>query len=161
MISPIQIFLFCPIPEDQKPSSEYLEAKKNWVGNFVFDRISKSFQKVLFLFVFISFLLAFCLINNKYLFFDFFFFPFIFFVFFLGSFLFLWKQVQGRFLQSRLVYEEGSWYDTQMWEKPVFLLKKDRLLATQKLQPLIQKLFSNFLFLVFINIVFLSIFLLQ
>jgi hypothetical protein len=31
-----------------------------------------------------------------------------------------------KFLQVKLVYEEGSWYDGQIWEKPILLLKNDR-----------------------------------
>ena len=44
-----------------------------------------------------------------------------------------WSQLLKRLRNSRLFYEEGSWYDGQYWEKPLELIKNDKLLTSQKL----------------------------
>jgi hypothetical protein len=63
-----------------------------------------------------------------------------------------WYQIKSRFDVSRLVYEESSWYDTQIWEKPFLLIKNDKLLKTQKIQPIIQRLSRIILMLFFFNL---------
>jgi hypothetical protein len=63
-----------------------------------------------------------------------------------------WYQINSRFDVSRLVYEESSWYDTQIWEKPFLLIKNDKLLKTQKIQPIIQRLSRVILMLFFFNL---------
>jgi hypothetical protein len=68
-------------------------------------------------------------------------------IFLLSFLLFLhWKEIQNRFFEARIFYEEGSWYDGQIWEKPFLLIKNDRLLATQKIHPILQKISKTFLF---------------
>ena len=63
-----------------------------------------------------------------------------------------WYQIKSRFDVSRLVYEDSSWYDTQIWEKPFLLIKNDKLLKTQKIQPIIQRLSRIILMLFFFNL---------
>ena len=111
-----QVFFLCPVPEDQKPISQYLAFKE------------KKIEKINFLFLFFSLILCF-------------FFPifFIFFLLLIGSCLFSIFQVEEKFIQSRFLYEEGSWYDTQIWEKPIRIIKGDRFLAFQK--PILPFLF--------------------
>ena len=48
--------------------------------------------------------------------------------------------MKNRFLEARIFYEEGSWYDGQIWEKPFLLIKNDRLLVSQKIDPIIQRI---------------------
>jgi hypothetical protein len=56
--------------------------------------------------------------------------------------------------QARLFYEESSWFSGQIWEKPLFFIKKDRLLSTQNVEIILPKI----VFFVFFNsFVFLSI----
>jgi hypothetical protein len=50
-----------------------------------------------------------------------------------------WKQVEIRLSKSRLFYEEASWYDGQIWEN-LFYFKNDKLLSTQKIQPILQRI---------------------
>jgi hypothetical protein len=52
-------------------------------------------------------------------------------------FVFPWLQVWKSLSSSHLFYEEASWFDTQIWEKNFFLIRKDRLVASQKLSPII------------------------
>jgi predicted PurR-regulated permease PerM len=51
-----------------------------------------------------------------------------------------WKQVEKEFNQPRIFYEEASWYDGQIWEKPFLILKNDKLISTQKIQPILQRI---------------------
>ena len=50
--------------------------------------------------------------------------------------LFFWFQAsvtQKRLKEPIVFYEEGSWFDGQIWEKPFSVIKNDRLLASQKM----------------------------
>jgi hypothetical protein len=130
-----KFFLFCPIPEDQKPMNEYLMIKDNTITKWI---IQKSYTKNIFiLFVFLFFLSR-----------DFFFTSFLF-CFFLFFFFFQYIALQTRFTQSRLVYEEGSWYDGAIWEKPFLILKNDKLVVTQKIDKYLFFL-SNTLLILFL-----------
>ena len=60
-----------------------------------------------------------------------------------------WKQVDNRFNTSRLIYEEGSWYTSEIWEKPISLIKSDKLISTQILQPILLRNLQFVSFLVF------------
>ena len=51
-----------------------------------------------------------------------------------------WKQVEKDFNQPRIFYEEASWYDGQIWEKPFSILKNDKLISTQKIKPILQRI---------------------
>jgi hypothetical protein len=56
--------------------------------------------------------------------------------------------VKKKFDATRLFYEEASWYDGQIWEKPFELIKNDKLLSTQKIEPIILRI-TNLLFFFF------------
>jgi hypothetical protein len=84
-LNSIKIFLLCPIPEEQKPISDYIQYR-NALGDSFFN-------------------------------------PFLF---------FRWKEIQKRLKEPTVFYEEGSWYDGQIWEKPFSVIKNDRLLSIQK-----------------------------
>jgi hypothetical protein len=72
-----------------------------------------------------------------------------------------WKQIERRLKKSRLFYEEASWYDGQIWEKPFSILKNDKLLSTQKIRPFLQTIF-RLLFTVFsLDVLFFVIFEIQ
>ena len=66
-----------------------------------------------------------------------------------------WNEVKKRLTQSRLFYEEASWYDGQIWEKPFVILKNDRLLVRQKIEPVFARLAKTLIFLIYLDIVFL------
>jgi hypothetical protein len=51
-----------------------------------------------------------------------------------------WKQIERDFNEPRLFYEEASWYDGQIWEKPFSILKNDKLISTQKIKPILQRI---------------------
>jgi len=66
-----------------------------------------------------------------------------------------WNEIKKRLNQSRLFYEEASWYDGQIWEKPFIILKNDRLLMDQKVSPVIRRLIKTQIFLIYLNILLL------
>ena len=51
-----------------------------------------------------------------------------------------WKQIEKDFNEPRLFYEEASWYDGQIWEKPFSILKNDKLISTQKIKPILERI---------------------
>jgi len=71
-------------------------------------------------------------------------------IFFYFVLLWRWNQVKTRFNDSRLFYEEASWYDGQIWEKPFLLIKNDRLISTQKIDPILERLWSTLWFFIYV-----------
>lgn len=145
--------VFCSIPEDQKPMNEYLETKENIFLNWSSSN-PKRYKKILFFIVFLLF------ITNALLYFYFenpffkqknnillliFNSTFNFFFLFLLFFILRWRELNLRFETSRLFYEESSWFDGQIWEKPSFLLKNDRFISKLKIFPIIKRIFKTFL----------------
>lgn len=156
----IKFFLLCPIPEDQKPINEYIGLKENPLTNWTtlskkyYERQLLSFFLVIFAFISL-FNLSGLDFNDQWLIENFFWTTFsVMNLCFL--LIFLWSQLANRFLSSRLFYEEVSWYDGQLWEKPLLLIKNDRLIATQKINPILSRLkrttyvFSYITFLLFL-----------
>jgi hypothetical protein len=96
-INSIKIYLLCPIPDEQKPITEYINLKKY--------------------------------LNQPFL-----------------SFFFLlrWKDIEKRLNDPCVIYEEASWYDGQIWDKPFSIIKNDRLLSTQIIQPFLKKMINLF-----------------
>jgi hypothetical protein len=163
----IKIFLLCPVPENQKPINEYIELQKDSLGLIfstskhhfqptffsisfciffiVFYSSSSSFSSFLFQFNNISFDTLLNIIHSLSI--SFFFTNLIPLVFLFFQF-FRWSQLENKLNQARFFYEEGSWYDGEIWEKPFLLIKNERFLTTQKIQPVIQeisrKIFSYF-----------------
>jgi hypothetical protein len=141
MNSNIKNFLLCPVPEEQRPLHEYIKLKEQDFTNSV---ISGK-KRPLFFLIFSSFLIQlffkFDFIDSEYLLRD-----------LVGNLLFLcvslflylalrytsWKQVESRLNTPRLYYEEASWYDGKIWEKPLSILKNDKLISTQKVRPILQ-----------------------
>lgn len=160
----IKIFLLCPIPEDQKPINEYISLKENNLTNwitlvkrkyigtlaqlfFTFFLICLTFtfggiQSVNQLFETIqqTSLISLTILN-------------LLLIYILSN----WKQVDTRFNTSRLIYEEGSWYASEIWEKPISLIKNDKLISTQILQPILLRNLQFVLFL-FVGILTIALF---
>jgi len=163
----IKTFLLCPVPDDQKPINEYLSLKEN---NFLnWGNLSSKKSKTFFLRLFLTFFFFFSLFSffslgqlNFFSFSTFFhiflenlFNTLVIIQFFLLIILIRWITINQKFQNSRLIYEEASWYDGQIWEKPFFLIKNDKLISTQKIEPILEAtikiffIFLSFLFLVF------------
>jgi hypothetical protein len=153
----IKTFLLCPVPDDQKPINEYLNLKENkflnW-GNLNTNK-NKKFLAKLFLTFFSFFSIGQLQVLSFSSFFEILFNTLVIIQFFLLVILIRWITINEKFQNSRLVYEEASWYDGQIWEKPFFLIKNDKLISTQKIEPILEEIIKSFflslsfLFLVF------------
>ena len=161
----IKFFLLCPVPDDQKPINEYIGLKENQLTNWT-TLSKKNYQKkILQLFFFNFFFLNLLTINNIFndltIFSDWILNNLLFsnnlLLFLLTVIIFRWKQNQTRFNQTRLFYEEGSWYDGQYWEKPLSLVKNDKLISTQKIEPILQRLYKTYIILVFFQFIVLAL----
>jgi hypothetical protein len=147
MSSNIKIFLLCPVPEDQKPINAYIGLKENQLTNWT-TLSKKNYEKKLlsffsFFFLFVSFLRISSFPDNRYLLEWLLvnFFISLNLLFFLILLVFSrWKQIERDFNEPRLFYEEASWYDGQIWEKPFSILKNDKLISTQKIKPILQRI---------------------
>jgi hypothetical protein len=164
----IKIFLLCPVPDNQKPINEYLSLQSsnltNWIQNssvFYSAKVRKIYSFIFFFFfslkilnlnlwnyfsvsnftlenfsidrfnlqpilIIKSILILFLITNLTCLLFFF-------------VILIQWKQLEKRLKDSRIFYEEGSWYDGQIWEKSFFILKNDRLLVIQLIEPFLKR----------------------
>ena len=160
----IKIFLLCPIPEGQKPINDYIHFKDNFLTNLIYFKDKTSYIKF-YSFLFLSFLSFFTfstfsstVLNNTLR--SFFLTNFFFLLFYLFTYL-KWKNLENRFKESRIIYEEGSWYDSQIWEKPFLLIKNEKLIASQKILPFLQQLFFNIFLFLFFNLFLLPFFLIN
>jgi hypothetical protein len=151
MNSNIKIFLFCPVPENQKPINDFLLLQENSTfNNFSFSK--KIFLNLgLFFLISFGFFSYFSFSNLVINFFKFQFVCFLFLFIFFFLLFFKWSLLENRLNEARLIYEEGSWYDSQIWEKPFLLIKNDRLITTQRIQPIIQRVSKNLIFIFFIT----------
>ena len=149
----IKIFLLCPIPDEQKPINEYINLKQEKFTNLIL-LPSKNYVLNLFSLFLGFFILNLGLTNllqlkTNTVIFNLFFSLSIIFLIFLTNFS-NWIQIFRRFRTSRIIYEEGSWYDSQFWEKPIELIKNDKLITILKVQPIIQRLIKTLSFLGFL-----------
>jgi hypothetical protein len=149
----IKTFLLCPVPDDQKPINEYLNLKENkflnW-GNLNTNK-NKKFLGTIFLTFFSFFSINQFQPFSFATFFEILFNTLIIIQFFLFVILIRWITINQKFQNSRLIYEEASWYDGQIWEKPFFLIKNDKLISTQKIEPILEDIIKSF----FISLCFL------
>lgn len=147
MNSNIKIFLLCPVPEEQKPINAYIGLKENQLTNWTTLSKKNYEKKLISLFSFFFFVVSFFRFSSfsdtRYVF-DWFLITFslsLTLLFFLILLIFFrWKQIEKDFNQPRLFYEEASWYDGQIWEKPFSILKNDKLISTQKIKPILQRI---------------------
>jgi hypothetical protein len=154
MVSNIKIFLLCPIPEDQKPINEYIEIKENPLFTWSTLKNKEYYSKLFFIYIFFLFIFLpfqFTEFNLNQII-SLFFYSLTFFLLFLIVIYLRWKEIQLHFNKARLFYEEASWFDGQIWEKPFFLIKNDKLISSQKIEPILQRLFSNICIIALIEI---------
>lgn len=147
MNSNIKIFLLCPVPEDQKPINAYIGLKENQLTNWTTLSKKNYEKKLISLFFFFFFLVSFFRFSSfpdsRYLFQWLLINVFVSLnlLFFLVLLVFSrWKQIEKDFNEPRLFYEEASWYDGQIWEKPFSILKNDKLISTQKIKPILERI---------------------
>ena len=138
---------FCPVPIEQQPVNEYKELANSWFFQWV--TLPKlQFGRKLAVIWLLSLLvtapisaasfppvespITFLLASS------------------LGSALFValaltrlylgWSYIGDRLKKNKIVYEESSWYDGQVWEKSAEDYQRDQLIFTYEVQPLLQRL---------------------
>lgn len=159
MISKLKLILLCPVPEDQKPITEYIGLKENpltnWTTLSTTNYNTKLFSFFIYWFLGLSILtfqekdfLGDWVVSNIFI-------TINALIFLYCTVIWRWNEVKKRLNQSRLFYEEASWYDGQIWEKPFIILKNDRLLVTQKIDPVLGRLINTLIFLIYLDILFL------
>ena len=161
MSTNIKIFLLCPIPDGQKPINEYITYKYNFLSNLINSPTKeKKFLKFYFfifgLFFPFSFLYDFKTFSISLVIENFFLTNLIILFFYSINFI-KWKNLEKRFQESRIIYEEGSWYDSQIWEKPFLLIKNDKIIANQKIKPILQDFSRTILRFTYFNLFLLII----
>jgi len=57
-----------------------------------------------------------------------------------GNLCFRWKDLEKKFLAKEIIYEEGSWYGGQIWQKPRVIQKNDQSICQQKITPVVQRI---------------------
>jgi hypothetical protein len=140
-INLIKIFLLCPVPEEQKPINKYLNLKKYLSNNYQNPIFVKKYTTSIQIKLFNFFNLIFKKIKS---------FNFNFFLFFRLD------EIIKCFKQSFVIYEETSWYDAEIWEKPFPIIKNDRLISSQIIWPYFKKLLFLFffVFIFFLKLIF-------
>jgi len=143
----INSFLVCPIPEDQKPFQAYLLLKESWLLRWTtFSTLQYQKRLVLLSLLFFFFISLFnfpfsqesaywlerVVLN--------FLASFLFLLFLLTICYFRWKEIEKKFLETILSYEEGSWYTSQQWKKPFLIQETDQKICEQKVIPILQRL---------------------
>ncbi len=150
----INLLTFSPIPKDYKPIKEFLLIQKNPFFSWIYLPLNLALQQwsffflCIFSFIFLCSILLFSLDWSTF-----------FFTLFLSSlicffinFLLFCKlvEIKNQLNLALLTYEEGSWYETQIWEKPFSILKNEKFLSSQLISPIFKRFnFTLFLFLFF------------
>lgn len=146
MIFNIKTFLLCPIPEDQKPIKQLIILKENSLTNIVAlsnkDFLKKIFFNFFYYFLIISLLrlneLNYSLFNFNWLLVN----IEISLIFLFITIYFItnqWNSLLKAFNSTRIFYEEASWFDGQIWDKPFSIIRNDRLIIRSQLNPLLKR----------------------
>ncbi|MBL1209556.1 CGLD27 family protein [Geminocystis sp. GBBB08] len=139
--------IFCPVPPEQQPVNEYQELAQSWFFRWV--TLSKwqfAFKLiqiwVLSLIICAPISAASFLPQEACL-------PFLlssglgaslFFTFALIRLYLGWSYIGDRLKKTKIVYEESSWYDGQIWEKPLEFYQRDQLIFQYQVQPILRRL---------------------
>ncbi|WP_069791964.1 CGLD27 family protein [Cyanobacterium sp. IPPAS B-1200] len=146
---------FCPVPVEQQPVNEYQELAQSWFFQWVtlpktkfFSKLSGVWSLSLLLTAPISsasfppdeqtfpFLIASALGSSLFV-------AFVLIRLYLG-----WKYIGDRLKKTKIVYEESSWYDGQVWEKPLEIYNRDRLIFNYQVEPVLKRLEKSGLLLI-------------
>ncbi|MGI0479753.1 CGLD27 family protein [Geminocystis sp. CENA526] len=149
-----QSTVICPVPLEQQPINEYQELAQSWF--FRWATLSKwEFAGKLTWVGSLSLLIC-APISGASFSPQETFLPFLI-CSLLGSSLFVgfalvrlylgWKYIADRLRKTKIVYEESSWYDGQVWEKPLEFYRRDQLIFQYQVQPLLKRLQKSLIFL--------------
>lgn len=151
---------FCPVPREQQPINEYEQLKDSWFFRWatleadIYGRklawvglwgwliaapiAAASFSPSKFLLKFIlsssigaTFIVTLVLLRL-----------------YLG-----WSYICDRLHSDKIFYEESGWYDGQTWLKPSTMLKRDRLVVSYQIKPILVRLQKTFLLLLMVGVI--------
>ncbi|BAQ63611.1 CGLD27 family protein [Geminocystis sp. NIES-3709] len=138
---------FCPVPLEQQPLNEYQELAQSWFFSWVILpkwQFARKLTWVIILSLLICVPISAASFPPQETFFSFLLCSLLgssFFVGFALVRLYLgWRYIGDRLRKTKIVYEESSWYDGQVWEKPPEFYRRDQLIFQYQVQPLLKKL---------------------
>lgn len=144
--------LSCPVPKDQRPINEYMKLVQSDFFNWPIlteSLLKKKIINLFFLFftialpfssLFINFnksIIKLLLVNSA-----------------VSSFLVIliilrlllgWNYIKQRLNDSKVFYEESSWYDGRIWTKSKSILFQEKLIHMYQVLPIIKKLNNIFI----------------
>ncbi len=125
--------IYSCIKKEQKPIIQFLDLKKihSFFNNFKRYISFKIICICLSLFFLLSKKITFFLVYNFFLF-----------LLFILVFL-IFKNVSYLLSVSKLYYEESSWFDLKIWQKPIFLIKNDKIFSHFQKQKQIRTSYIN------------------
>ncbi len=146
--------IFCPVPSEQQPVNEYQELAQSWFFRWV--TLSKWQFALKLMGVWAFSLLISAPISAASFFPQEASLPFLLssglgaslFVTFALIRLYLgWSYIGDRLKKTKIVYEESSWYDGQVWKKPLEFYRRDQLIFQYQVQPILARLQKSFILL--------------
>lgn len=121
--------IYSSIKNEQKPIIQFIELKKiDSISNY-FKRYASLIVSLLIGLLFYpkeSFLEKVCVLDI------------LAFIICFINFL-LWKNILQSFRYSKIYYEESSWFDLKIWNKPSFLIKNDKIFENYKVKLKLRK----------------------
>lgn len=146
---------FCPVPLEQQPVNEYQELAQSWFFQWVTLpkwQFVRKLAWVGFWSLFVCCPIASASFSPETAFFPFLlsslFGASLFVGFFLIRLFLGWNYIADRLKKTKIVYEESSWYDGQVWEKPLEFYRRDQLILQYQVEPLLKRLKKTFVSLI-------------
>lgn len=151
---------FCPVPQEQQPCYEYQQLQDSWFFRWATLKPVDYLKKLLWVSFAMSMIAApiaaVSFLPTKY--------PLKFLLSSIDGITFLtalvisqlylgWVYIRDRLYKSEISYEESGWYDGQIWLKPESMLRRDRLIVSYEIQPIIDRLKKTLMFLLGIVVV--------
>jgi hypothetical protein len=146
--------IFCPVPPEQQPVNEYQELAESSFFRWVTLPKRQFIFKFIWVWVFSLFIsspiaaasfsplqtpLSFFLSSGLG--------ASLFMAFFLIRLYLGWSYIGDRLRKTKIVYEESSWYDGQIWEKPLEFYRRDQLIFQYQVQPILKRLYKSMILL--------------
>lgn len=151
---------FCPVPREQQPINEYEQLKDSWFFRWATLEADSYGRKLAWVglwgwliaapiaaasFSPSKFLLKFILCSSV---------GATFIVTLVLLRLYLgWSYIRDRLNSDKIFYEESGWYDGQTWLKPNTMLKRDRLVVSYQIKPILVRLQKTFLLLLLLGLI--------
>jgi Conserved in the green lineage and diatoms 27 len=139
--------LSCPVPKDQRPINEYMKLVQSDFFNWPILTESLFIKKIINLFflfftialpfsnLFINFnksIIKLLLVNSAV--------SSFLVIFIILRLLLGWNYIKQRLNNSKVFYEESSWYDGRIWTKSRSILFQEKLIHMYQVLPIIKKI---------------------